>query len=120
LSTSHRLGLWGENTARVFLELCGYHCLDQRFRRGGGEIDLVVRKGDTLVFVEVKTRGPGALAPPEAWLNARQMRRLRRLALQWLAEHESGAHGDLRFDLVAIQHGGADQGASIQHLVGVG
>jgi len=102
------------------LEQCGYICVDRRYRRCGGEIDLVVRKGGTLVFVEVKTRGPDALAPPEAWFSVHQMRRLRRLALQWLSEHQAGAHGDLRFDVVAVQFGGADQGASIRHLVGVG
>lgn len=119
MSLSHRLGLWGENTARIFLAQCGYVCLDRRYRRGGGEIDLVVRKGGTLVFVEVKTRGPGALAPPAAWFSNRQMRRMRRLALLWLSEHQAGAHDDLRFDVVAVQYGGTDQGASIQHLVGV-
>ncbi len=119
MSKSHRLGEWGENAARIFLELCGYRCVDRRYRRPGGEIDLVMRQGNLLVFVEVKTRGPGALAPPEAWLSAGQQRRLRRLALQWLSEHEGQARGDLRFDVVAVEYEGRDCGASIRHLAGV-
>ena len=120
MGKSHRLGQWGENAARVFLELCGYRCVDQRFRRPGGEIDLVLRQGTTLVFVEVKTRGPGALAPAEAWLSQGQIRRLRRMALLWLAEHEGQAPGDLRFDVVAVEYEGADVGGSIRHFVGIG
>ncbi len=120
MSKSHRLGQWGENVARVFLELCGYRCLDQRYRRPGGEIDLVLRQGSTLVFVEVKTRGPGSLAPAEAWLGRAQQRRLRRLALQWLSEHPGQAPGDLRFDVVAVEFEGTDEGASVRHLAGVG
>ncbi|MDX2474568.1 MAG: YraN family protein [Candidatus Krumholzibacteria bacterium] len=120
MSKSHRLGQWGENVARVFLELCGYRCIDQRYRRPGGEIDLILRQGSTLVFVEVKTRGPGALAPAEAYLSRAQQRRLRRLALQWLSEHQGQAPGDLRFDLVAVEFEGASEGASIRHLAGIG
>lgn len=120
MSKSHRLGQWGENTARVFLELCGYRCVGQRYRRPGGEIDLIMREGTTLVFVEVKTRGAGSLAPADAWLSQGQLRRLRRTALQWLTEHEGQAPGDLRFDLVAIEYGGAGEGGSIHHLTGIG
>jgi len=119
VSKSHRLGEWGENTACVFLELCGYRCVDRRFRRPGGEIDLVMRQGPTLVFVEVKTRSGEALAPAEAWLGVGQRRRLRRMALQWLSEHAGQAPGDLRFDVVAVHWSGAESGASIRHLAGV-
>jgi putative endonuclease len=120
MGQAHRLGEWGENAARVFLELCGYHCLDQRYRRPGGEIDLVMRQGSTLVFVEVKTRRGNSLAPAEAWLGAGQLRRLRRMALLWLADHEGQAPGDLRFDVVAVELAGPQAGASIRHLAGVG
>ncbi len=120
MSNSHRLGQWGEHVARVFLELCGYRCVDQRYRRPGGEIDLILRQGSTLVFVEVKTRGPGSLAPAEAWLTRAQQRRLRKLALHWLSEHRGQAPGDLRFDVVAVEFEGTDSGASVRHLAGVG
>ncbi len=120
MTQSHRLGEWGENTACVFLELCGYRCLDRRYRRPGGEIDLVMRQGETLVFVEVKTRSGHSLAPAEAWLGPAQLRRLRRLAVQWLAEHPGQAPGDLRFDVVAVEYAGRQAGASIRHLAGIG
>jgi len=120
MTDSHRLGEWGENVACVFLELCGYRCVDRRYRRPGGEIDLVMRHGRTLVFVEVKTRRGDSLAPAEAWLGAGQRRRLRRMALQWLTEHEGQAPGDLRFDVVAVEVSGLPGGASLRHLAGIG
>ncbi len=120
MGTGHRLGEWGENTARVMLELCGYECLDRRFRRPGGEIDLVMRQGQTLVFVEVKTRGAGAIAPAEDFFGGHQLRRLRRMALLWLNEYPNTSAEELRFDLVAINIAGSSGGLSLQHLVGVG
>jgi len=57
MSANHSLGKWGEEAARQFLETCGYRCLDHRFRRPGGEIDLVMTHRQMVVFVEVKTRG---------------------------------------------------------------
>ncbi|MFT5234478.1 MAG: putative endonuclease [Candidatus Krumholzibacteriia bacterium] len=119
MAKAHRLGEWGENTARVFLELCGYQCLDQRYRRPGGEIDLVMRKGAIVVFVEVKTRGVGAIASADEWFHPRQQRRLRKLALYWLQEFSGPAPDDLRFDLVAIDFSDEDGGASLRHLIGV-
>jgi putative endonuclease len=120
MSTAHRLGQWGEDAARLFLEHCGYECVDRRYRRPGGEIDLVMRRGGLVVFVEVKTRGRDALAPPEAWFSAGQRRRLRRLALQWLADHAEVVPAGLRFDLVAVHYEGRETGASLRHLAGVG
>lgn len=119
MGKSHRRGEWGEHVACVFLELCGYRCLDRRYRRPGGEIDLVMRRGALLVFVEVKTRSEDALAPPEAWLSASQTRRIRRLAGRWLHEHPGQAPGDIRFDVVAVEVASADGGAAIRHLPGV-
>lgn len=120
MTHSHRLGEWGENVARVFLEFCGYRCLDRRYRRPGGEIDLIMRQGDLLVFVEVKTRSGPPLAPAETWLSRAQLRRLRRLAVQWLAEHPGQAPGDLRFDVVAVELVGRREGGAIRHLAGIG
>jgi len=119
MGKGHRLGEWGENTARVFLELCGYSCLDCRYRRPGGEIDLVMRRGGTVAFVEVKTRGPGAIASADEWFRPQQHRRLRRMALQWLQDHPSQAPRELRFDLVAIDVDEDDGGVSLRHLLGV-
>lgn len=120
MATGHQLGQWGEDTARLFLEMCGYRCLSRGFRRPGGEIDLVVLRRGLLVFVEVKTRGPRSVDPPETWVSRRQLKLLRRMAGIWLAEHPGVRPRGFRFDVVAIVHGGDDRGSEIRHLIGVG
>jgi putative endonuclease len=120
LPEKHSLGEWGENAACTFLELCGYQCLDRRFRRPGGEIDLVMAHKGILVFVEVKTRGPRCPVPPEAWVTRGQLGRMRRLARIWLAEHPGRLWDSLRFDVVGVLYGGEVRGSEIRHLTGVG
>ena len=119
MPSNHSLGEWGEDAARLFLEMCGYKCLDRRWRRSGGEIDLVVQRDGLLVFVEVKTRGPRCGTGPEAWVTRPQLRRLRRMAVRWIAEHPGCRNRGYRFDVVAVAHGGSRGGSEIRHLVGV-
>jgi putative endonuclease len=77
-------------------------------------------RGGVLVFVEVKTRGPGAPAEPEAWVTPRKLALLRRMARLWLQEHHPPGVREIRFDVVAISTAGRDAGAVLRHLTGVG
>ena len=119
MASPERLGDWGEAFAARFLQLCGYRCLDRRFRRGDGELDLVARRGDVLVFVEVKVRGPRSLATAAAWVDGRKLARMRRTARRWLQEHETGGVATYRFDILAITFEGDGRGAVLEHLAGV-
>lgn len=112
-------GAWGERLAESVLVACGYTCLDRRFRTGGGEIDLVVRSGPVLAFVEVKTRRADGAARPEFFIDAGKRRRVRRAAVAWLAAHPGQGAPELRFDVVAIVHHGTGGGVDIRHLAGV-
>ena len=104
-------GTAGEDLAARWYEGQGYEVLERNWRRRQGEVDLIVRRGATVVFVDVETRttdrhGTGA----ELVLPAKQ-RRIRRLASRWLAEltPASGrALVDLRFDVVDITAGQVD------------
>ncbi len=116
---SHQLGRWGEDMARNFLEMCGYVCLQQQYRKPGGEIDLIVRRDHVLVFVEVKTRGPKSLAPPESWVDQRKITRMKQMARHWLAENPMQGIGEYRFDVVAVQFHGDDRGMAVRHLAGI-
>lgn len=119
MAVSHERGRWGEEIARIYLAGSGYRILAQRFRRAGGEVDLVVRKGACLVFVEVKTRGPGSVAIPEAAVGHSKLWRLRRVARAWLAERGwEGAAGG-RFDVVAVEFWGEDRGCELRHHLDV-
>lgn len=95
------LGSRGEHIAAVYLTDSGLRVLDRNWRCREGELDIVARDGDALVFCEVKTRrGVGFGHPVEA-VTPRKQRRLRVLAQRWLAAHDEHAP-DLRFDVIGV------------------
>jgi putative endonuclease len=99
--TRTELGAHGERIAAAYLADAGLRLLDRNWRCREGELDLVAREGDAIVFCEVKTRrGRGYGHPVEAVTPAKQ-RRLRTLAHRWLAAHDEHAP-DLRFDVVGV------------------
>jgi putative endonuclease len=80
-----RLGVRGEKLAGRFLRRQGFKILYRNFRgRHGGEIDLVCRDGDTLVFVEVKTRTREDYGRPLEAVNQSKQRRIALGAFAWL------------------------------------
>ncbi len=80
-----RRGASGEKLAGRFLRKQGYKVLYRNFRgRSGGEIDIVCRDRDTLVFVEVKTRGSEEFGRPFEAISRDQKHRISRGALAWL------------------------------------
>lgn len=91
----------GEQHARRFLEATGYQCLAEKWRTRGGELDLVMRQDDNLVFVEVKLRSNGLLAAEEAVTPAQQ-RRLVAAAQTFLVAHPELQELIWRIDVVAI------------------
>ncbi len=91
-------GRRSEALAAWFLRLKGYRILARRFRTSVGEVDLIVRRGRLIAFVEVKQR-PTAAEAAEAVTPAGQ-RRIVRAATAWLAAHPAAAGFDLRFDVV--------------------
>ncbi|MCH5278028.1 MAG: YraN family protein [Desulfovibrionaceae bacterium] len=96
-----RLGHEGEEAAARHLRGLGWKILDRNWRGGHLELDLVCREGDTLVFVEVKTRGADDPAlPAEAFTPVKQ-RRVVRAARAWLAAHQAW-NSPCRFDLAGV------------------
>jgi putative endonuclease len=80
-----RSGARGEKAACRFLRQNGYKVLYRNFKgRSGGEIDIVCRDRDTLVFVEVKTRGSEQFGRPFEAIRPDQQKRISRGALAWL------------------------------------
>jgi putative endonuclease len=80
-----RLGTRGEKLACHFLKRSGYKVLYRNFRgRSGGEIDIVCREGDTLVFIEVKTRTREDFGRPFDAVDRTKQKRIARGALAWL------------------------------------
>jgi putative endonuclease len=94
-------GIWGEERACTHYRRLGYAIVERNWRCEHGEIDVVARLGDTVVFCEVKTRRSSDFGGGAAAVDRRKQHRLRRLAAAWLATRE--VHGvEVRFDVVAI------------------
>ncbi|MHB8079430.1 MAG: YraN family protein [Candidatus Krumholzibacteriia bacterium] len=113
------LGRLGEEWARLHLEACGFRPVACRHRTRYGEIDLVARRDDLLVFVEVKTRRGDACGRPEEAVTRAKLARLRRLAAAFLAEVGGGGCCRFRFDVVAVTFGGEGRGCRLEHFAGV-
>ncbi len=95
-----RLGLTAEVKAAALLMAKGYHIVARRWRSPVGEIDLVVRRGRVLVFVEVKARASFDDAAES--VTPRQRRRIVAGANAWLAKHPGDVTRDIRFDVVLV------------------
>jgi putative endonuclease len=95
-------GQRGEDLAAEWYRRNGYVVVDRNWRCPLGEIDLVLRRGRTLVIAEVKARKSDAFGVPALAVTPVKQQRLRRLAAVWLAEHRTGRRLDVRFDVVAI------------------
>ena len=99
------LGEAGELAAEDVLRRAGMRILERRFRRRGGEIDLVAEDGETLVVVEVKTRAGAGYGTPAEGVTATKRRRLARTALAWLQRHDA-LERSCRFDVVELEVAG--------------
>jgi putative endonuclease len=108
------LGLEGERIAIAFLISCGWSVEAHRFKLGRHDVDLVVRKGRMVAFVEVKTRRSRTCGSGLEAVNRRKQRDIARVASVWVLRY--GRPGDeYRFDLVAVQdsRGGAP---AVEHV----
>lgn len=111
------LGRAGEDAAAEFLRRQGGKILARNWRHGRLELDLVCRQGRTIVFVEVKTRGPGSLSDPIEALGRVQAARLARAAAAWLSEHGAW-DAPCRFDLVTVSLRPGGGGFDLEHYPG--
>ena len=106
------LGDRGEREAARWLRRQGFRILVRGYRTPRGEIDLIARDGDTLVFIEVKTRRQGE--PAEA-VTLEKQRRLSLAALQFLKHHRLLDERS-RFDVVALVWPDAQRAPTVEHI----
>ena len=102
---SRARGAEAERRARRFYRLRGYRVLEANVWAGGNEIDLIVRRGQNLVFCEVKEKSWDGFGDPAAMVSTEKQRRLRRAAEAWLAERPELGDLQARFDVVAERGG---------------
>lgn len=98
------LGKSGETYACLELERRGYAILDRRYRTRAGEIDVVARDGDTLVFIEVKARRSTRFGAAADALTRQKQRKLVQMASFYILARRLG-HVRCRFDVVTVTFG---------------
>ena len=101
MAAKDALGRRGEAIAARHLIASGLTIVEANWRCQQGEIDLVARDGDELVFVEVKTRSSTAFGHPLEAITTVKLARLRRLAAAWCEAHP-GNHNRIRIDAIAV------------------
>lgn len=112
------LGTYGEDLAARYLVERGLDVIDRNWRCSLGELDLVARDGDCLVFCEVKTRRSTRFGDPVEAVGWQKATRLRRLAVAWLQAHDERAP-HIRIDVIGILRPPSGP-ARLRHLEGVG
>lgn len=94
------LGAWGEVQAVDLLRKKGYAILQSNYRCRWGEIDIIAKNGQYLVFAEVKLRKSSAYGEAREYVDAHKQERLRQTALVWLSENETDLQP--RFDVIEV------------------
>jgi putative endonuclease len=94
-----------ESRARRHYRLRGYRILGANAWVAGYELDLVVRRGRSLAFVEVKSKSGAGFGTPEEMVTPEKQRRIRQAAQAWLARNPEHAGCAIRFDVVTERAG---------------
>jgi putative endonuclease len=100
-----RPGVAAERRARRWYRLRGWQILGENVWAGGNELDLIVRRGRVLRFVEVKEKRGARFGDPLEMVTAEKRRRVRRAAESWLASRPELARLSIGFDVIAVRGG---------------
>lgn len=95
------LGQKGEKAAQIFLTERGYEILETNWRCSYGEVDIIARDGDELIFCEVKTRRTTSAGIPEEAVTPQKRQRYIKMARLYLNRNQV-AHSSIRFDVIGI------------------
>lgn len=100
-----KFGRWGEEEAEKFLKEAGYEIIEKNFQKRGGEIDLIALKGETVHFVEVKTRKSSSIVRfglPQEAVTASKRKKIIRTALLYIGENGDERNISWQFDVISI------------------
>ncbi|MBC8484605.1 MAG: YraN family protein [Ignavibacteria bacterium] len=114
-TSKNKLGKYGEEKAREFLESKGYELLTSNFRYDRAEVDLIFKdeKNKIIIFVEVKTRRNREFGEPEESINKTKQNQIKKAAEGFVSENEKFLDYDLRIDTVSVFMDG--KGITINH-----
>ena len=98
--SNKKIGEWGERLAAEFLIKKGYEVIEKNYRFSHGEIDLIVRREELLVFVEVKARSRPYYGYPEEAVNHYKIKIITNVAEEYI--FKTDWQGGVRYDIIAI------------------
>ena len=98
----HLLGQWAEQTALLFLQSQQYQYVNKNYHSRFGEIDLIVKRDNELVFVEVKARSAGSYAEACEVISYSQQRKIIKTAQFFLQRYPNYYNFDCRFDVICF------------------
>ena len=102
------LGKLGEDLAFKRIKRLGYRKIIRNYRCPLGEVDLIAQDGDTLAFIEIKTRRAGTTGYAKEAVDEKKKRQLSKVALYYLKDNQS-SDAKARFDVVAVSLDGNEQ-----------
>lgn len=97
---TYQFGIWAEKISILFLRLKGYQILQWRYKTRFGEIDILAKKSDVIVAIEVKARSSKALI--EEVLHPKQVQRVQKAAQFFISQNPQFHNCDLRFDFIVV------------------
>lgn len=113
MASHNDLGKWGEQLAADFLQRKGYTILERDWKSGHRDLDIIAMDGETIVFVEVKTRSNRLFTDPVEAVGYQKIRNLQLAANHYVKYRH--IDNEIRFDIVSII-GNEESGAEIEHI----
>ncbi len=95
-------GINGENKATQYLLEKGYEIIERNYRTKTGEIDIIAKKAETLVFVEVKTLPQATPDMLSSVLNRQKLQRILKTSKRFLLNHRQYSNSYIRFDVIVL------------------
>ncbi len=113
MASHNELGKWGEDVAATYLERQGYTIMERDWKSGHRDLDIIALDGDTVVFVEVKTRSNRMFTDPEIAVDYQKIRHLQQAANHYIKYRH--INHDIRFDIITVV-GTMNDSPAIDHI----
>lgn len=117
-SQKRKFGDTGEKTAEDYLISNGYKILDRNYQRPWGEIDIVAKRGELLIFVEVKTRDVVNVSsfPGELSINRLKIKKLQKICETYLFDKKKSPNQEWQIDVIAVSFDKISKKVEINHI----
>lgn len=115
-SLKRKLGDIGEEVAIKYLKKQGYQILERNYQKKWGEIDMVVKQNNKLIFIEVKTKKSASKILPEEQVGFYKQKRLIRTAKTYLLEKNYPLETNWQIDVIAIELDLEKRRANLRHI----